>query len=47
MASGSWRTRWRTRSRDPRDEMSDMKPKALVKARRDKFLNMGDKGLAA
>ncbi|MCA0964524.1 acetyl-CoA carboxylase carboxyltransferase subunit alpha [Salipiger bermudensis] len=29
------------------DEMSDMKPKALVKARRDKFLNMGDKGLAA
>ena len=29
------------------DEMGDMKPKALVKARRDKFLNMGDKGLAA
>jgi acetyl-CoA carboxylase carboxyl transferase subunit alpha len=29
------------------DEMGDMKPKALIKARRDKFLNMGDKGLAA
>ena len=28
-------------------EMDDMKPKALIKARRDKFLSMGDKGLAA
>ena len=29
------------------DDMSGMKPKALVKARRDKFLALGDKGLAA
>ncbi|GGG70860.1 acetyl-coenzyme A carboxylase carboxyl transferase subunit alpha [Salipiger pallidus] len=29
------------------DEMGDMKPKALIKARRDKFLEMGDRGLAA
>ncbi|MDO6584464.1 acetyl-CoA carboxylase carboxyltransferase subunit alpha [Salipiger sp. 1_MG-2023] len=28
-------------------EMDDMKPRALVKARRDKFLGMGEKGLAA
>lgn len=29
------------------DDMADMKPKALVKARRDKFLTIGEKGLAA
>ncbi|MBU2960950.1 acetyl-CoA carboxylase carboxyltransferase subunit alpha [Citreicella sp. C3M06] len=28
-------------------EMDDMKPRALIKARRDKFLGMGEKGLAA
>ncbi|EIE48805.1 acetyl-CoA carboxylase subunit alpha [Salipiger aestuarii] len=28
-------------------EMDDLKPKALVKARRDKFLTIGEKGLAA